>query len=122
MADTGMRGNGAEEVVLKRYLLGELPPDEQESVEKRLLESDPYFELLLAVEHELIEDYVSGDLREREQFERRLLFTAEQRGEVDFARALTQLAAVRRPSQSSTALAETWSWACLKARLSARRV
>lgn len=122
MADTGMHGNGAEEGVLKRYLLGDLPPDQQEQIEKRLLESDPYFELLLVVEHELMEDYVGGRLREREQFERRLLSTAEQRGDVEFARALTQLAAARRSTESSRALGANWSWASLKDRLVPRRV
>jgi len=117
MADTGMQ-----EGVLKRYLLGDLAPDEQEQIEKRLLESDPYFELLLVVEHELMEDYVGGRLREREQFERRFLSSAEQRGDVEFARALTQLAAARRSTETSRAPGGAWSWASLKDRLVPRRV
>lgn len=48
--------------LLRRYLLGELPEDEERSVEERLLRDDELAELAEAIESEILEDYARGEL------------------------------------------------------------
>jgi anti-sigma factor RsiW len=75
---------------LDRYLLGQLPSDEADRIEARLLAETGLFELAESVEDEIIDRYSRGELspEERRRFERRLL-SSERIGErVTFARAL----------------------------------
>ena len=75
---------------INRYLLGQLPREEAERIEARLLSETGLFELAESVEDEVIDRYVRGELspEERRRFERRLL-SSERIGErVAFARAL----------------------------------
>src|SRR6266542_4017989 len=60
---------------LRRYLLGELSPDEEVKVEERLLTDDGYKKRLETAEQGLIADYVREDLTEaeREMFEKHFL-------------------------------------------------
>lgn len=60
---------------LQRYLLGQLPEEEQRRLEERFFSDDECFEELLAVEDDLVYDYARDVLadRERELFERRFL-------------------------------------------------
>jgi hypothetical protein len=61
---------------VRKYLLGELPEEERERLEVRLLTDDSFYEALTAledeVEDELIDQYLDGELTEpeRENFER----------------------------------------------------
>ncbi len=48
--------------LLKRYLLGDLPGDEEEALEQRLFVEDGLFELAEALEAEVLEDYSRGML------------------------------------------------------------
>ncbi len=48
--------------LLKRYLLGDLPGDEEEALERRLLAEDGLFELAEALEAEVLEEYARGGL------------------------------------------------------------
>jgi hypothetical protein len=107
----------AGEATLRRYVLGDLPREEQDVVERRLLQSDAYFELLLAIEQDLLEDYVTGNLPQRETFERRLLATRQGREDADFLRTLKQLAVDRRRARGTEASYPGWSWSSLKERL-----
>lgn len=61
-----MRQKTQQEELMVRYLLGELPEEEQNRIEERFLNDNQYFEQLLAVEDALIDDYVCGELSERE--------------------------------------------------------
>jgi hypothetical protein len=115
-------GERAEEAVLRRYMLGDLPREQQEMVEKRLLQSDAYFELLLAIEQELVEDYVTGNLPQHETFERRLLSARQGREDADFLRALMRLAAARRAPPAPGSSHSGWSWSSLAGRLRPGRV
>ena len=77
-----------------RYLLGDLSEQEQIEVEDRAF-SDPYYlQNILAVEADLIDEYVRGGLLEnqRRQFETRFLASSERRQKVEFARALARVA------------------------------
>src|SRR5262245_55821110 len=75
---------------LKQYLFDELAPDEQTRIEERLLTDTDYTELLLVVEQELIDSYVSNEMsaHDRKRFEKNFLSTPERRRKLRLARAL----------------------------------
>jgi hypothetical protein len=75
-----------------QYLLGQLPDQEQAELEARYLADDVCFEELLAIEDDLRDAYVRGELseRDREAFEQRLLATPQQKQRQEFARSLRQ--------------------------------
>lgn len=60
-----------EQNAVRRYLLNQLSPSEQETVELRLLSDETFSEELQIVEDELIDDYLAGELSsdERARFE-----------------------------------------------------
>ncbi len=76
--------------LLKRYLLGELPVDEQRRLEEMFFSEAEAFERLTAIEDDLIDDYVCGDLsrRQRERFETYFLISPERRERLALAEAL----------------------------------
>src|SRR5262252_6743331 len=81
-------------VLLKRYLLGDLPEEQQVEIEERSFQDQGYVKLIEEVEVDLIDEYVRGGLndRERRQFEARFFASAERRRKVEFAK---NLAAIR---------------------------
>lgn len=83
-----------EESLLARYLLGDLTEDEQVQVENRAFADGNYMATLEAVEADLIDAYVRGELStpERLRFERLFLAAPSRRRKVDFARALASVA------------------------------
>src|SRR5262249_52331960 len=82
------------EKLIIRYLLGDLPDDEQIRLEDRAFSDHQYMQNVLAVEGDLIDDYLRGSLseHERRQFESRFLVSHERRQKVEFARALAKVA------------------------------
>ncbi len=90
------------EDVARRYLLGQLPDDEQTAVERDYLANDGAFEELLAVEDDLADEYASGRLsgEERRAFEQRITISPRIAEKVQFARALDSVAAgAHRPAR-----------------------
>jgi hypothetical protein len=89
-----MARDSVDETVLVRYLLGGLPEDEQVRVEERAFSDREYLDIIEAVEADLIDAYVRGELSasDRQQFERRFLASRERRTKVEFARALADVA------------------------------
>jgi len=81
--------------IMIRYLLRELSEQEQLQLEEQYFGDDGWFEQLLAIEDELIDDYVQSQLsrRERERFEKYFLTTPQRRERVEFAKALQRYAA-----------------------------
>lgn len=75
-----------------RFLLGELPEDEQERLERRVLEDGAAGESVAAVEDDLLDAYAAGELprRQRLAFERRLRASGSLRRRAAFARALAR--------------------------------
>ena len=75
---------------MAQYLLGQLPQEEQAELERRYLADDTLFEELLAIEDDLRDAYVRGELSrpDREAFEQRLLTAPSQKQEQEFARTL----------------------------------
>ena len=75
-----------------RYLLGEMPEDEQVAIERDYFVSDDAYEQMLIVEDDLAYDYVDGRLspERRTRFERTIGATERGRKNVVFARALLE--------------------------------
>lgn len=82
---------------LVRYLLGELSPSEQAELEAGYFADNSSFERLLAVEEELIDACVRGELsgRRRRELERRLSTSSEGRQKLRFAKELLRYAGER---------------------------
>lgn len=76
-----------------RYLLNELPEEDQVRFEDEYLENEALFEQVRALEDELIEDYINGYLAERERqlFERHYLASEQRRARVESARQLIHI-------------------------------
>jgi hypothetical protein len=90
---------------ISRYLLGQLPKDELDRIESRLMTENGLFDLAETVEDEVIDRYVRSELapEERRRFERRLL-PSERIGErVALARALAAHAGRRNTGRTERA-------------------
>src|SRR5262249_27652267 len=72
---------------IRQYLLGELSEPEQAAIESEYFANSERFEDISALENDLIDDYVRGNLAavEREHFERRYLSSPERRRRGQFA-------------------------------------
>ena len=90
-----MRSERVDEVLLVRYLLGNLTEEEQTRVEDRAFAEIDYFGAMEAAEVDLIDSYVRGELSQvdRRAFERRFLTSPARLSKVEFARALARVAA-----------------------------
>jgi hypothetical protein len=84
----------SDEELVRRYLLGDLPGDEQEAFETRLLSEDDLFELTEALEAEVLEDYARGGLApaQRERVEGYLAASPEGRLRLAVVRGLSAMA------------------------------
>jgi hypothetical protein len=82
------------EEIIARYLLGDLPEGQQTEIEDRAFTDEGLMQHILAVESDLIDEYVRHELRDsqRRQFETRFLASDERRRKVEFARALSAVA------------------------------
>lgn len=92
---------------ISRYLLGQLPQEEMDRIETRLLSETGLFELAETVEDDVVDRYVRGELspEERRRFERRLLPSERIRERVELARALAAHDRGRaRPDHGATVL------------------
>jgi len=78
------------ETLIARYLLGELPEEQQAEIEDRAFSDKNYLASITAVENDLMDEYASGELSaaDRQRFESRFLASAERRKRVEFAKAL----------------------------------
>jgi hypothetical protein len=91
---------------LARYLLAELPEDEQTRLEEEFFNSPEALERLAAAEDDLIDDYVDGSLvgDRRRRFEQRMSVSPARRQRLEFARDLARYAASRSPGEHSQGL------------------
>jgi hypothetical protein len=89
-----MENKPSNEGLIVRYLLGDLPEEEQAQVEDRAFTDHEYLQSLLTVENDLIDEYVRGALSdsERRQFEGRFLASPGRQQRVELARALARVA------------------------------
>ena len=98
------------EKLIARYLLGDLPEEQQVEIEDRAFADKEYLAFVTAVENDLIDEYVRRELSEtdRRKFESRFLASAERRKRVEFAKALARVpAAMERTVVSQPA---QWTW------------
>ena len=93
-----MDSERVDEDLLFAYLLGNLSEDEQVRLENRAFSDLDYLRALEAVEADLIDLYVRGELPEsdRRSFELRFLRSTERRKKVEFAMALACVTAEQR--------------------------
>ncbi|HEU4833169.1 MAG TPA: hypothetical protein VFS90_02100 [Pyrinomonadaceae bacterium] len=101
------------EKLISRYLLGELPEEQQVEIEDRAFSDQEYLASITAVENDLIDEYVRGELSgdARQRFESRFLASAERRKRVEFAKALrTVVSESTAPEKKLVQPATTWSW------------
>ncbi|MCI0352564.1 MAG: hypothetical protein L0Z53_24355, partial [Acidobacteriales bacterium] len=106
-----MKDERANEEMLERYLLGQLSEEEQQRIEQRFFDDEPYYQRLLEVEDELRCAYARGILprAQQEQFERRFLIFADERKRVELARdMLAELprVSVEEPRRPASRLSE----------------
>lgn len=95
-----MKQDAQQEMKLRRYLLGELPFEEQVLVEQRLFLDREYVELQQAVIDDLIDEYLVDELRgsEREKFVNHFLLLPEHGADLRVAEALKKYLAENTPA------------------------
>jgi hypothetical protein len=108
-----MKREGHNEERLVQYLMGQLRPEEQAALEEQYLADPDLHEELRATERDLIDQYVHGELSNRDQFERYFLASPRRRQKVEFARALMESAGrsqtVTVPTRSIAMRESRWS-------------
>src|SRR5262245_55733174 len=89
-----MRPGRIDEPLLLRYLLGELPEEEQVQVEDRAFSDPDFLVALETAEADLIDAWVRRDLpqSQRRAFEARFLNSPQRRRKVEFASDLAKAA------------------------------
>jgi hypothetical protein len=104
------------EELIARYLLGDLPEEQQTQIEDRAFSDQEYRRIISAVENDLIDEYVRSELSgiQRRQFEDRFLASADRRRRVEFARALTTLISevpateIKKETRAALSTPATW--------------
>jgi hypothetical protein len=106
-----------------QYLLGQLPEAECAELEARYFAEGSLFQELLALEAELRDAYVRGELsrRDREDFEKHLLGRDSQRQQQEFSEALRNHL-LRCPISSTTVISAAAGWKPFLQQLGKRRV
>lgn len=84
--------NFTEEKLLRKYLLGELPPERNSLIEERLFLEPEVMELALLVESELMESYLDGELTDQAAL-RLSLSSPEQQKTLTILKGLRKLSA-----------------------------
>jgi hypothetical protein len=94
---------GSDKTIIK-YLLNELSADDQARFEEAYFSDGSLYEQVRALEEELIEDYVKGDLPRHEHrlFERHYLASDERRARIEAARELVQVCSPKSLAQTAT--------------------
>jgi hypothetical protein len=113
--------NIEDEELLKRYLLADITQEQQQQIQDRLFVDADYFNHLLIVENEMIEDYALGHLPLSQvgPFEKHFLRSPERRRRLKVAQSLRDYAAhtdvapkgVERPRPRFS-----WNWLALNPR------
>jgi hypothetical protein len=87
---TDVNNQAGQTQMMRRYLLGALPESEQVALEQQFFADGEMLDHVWAVENELVDGYVRGQLSpaERQQFEQHYLASPGHRERVAFARTL----------------------------------
>ncbi len=88
-----------DEAVLRKYLLGDVSSEEQESVDLWLMSSEDGYELLEAAEDDLIDDVLAGRLQKQDldRFNSVFLNAPERQRKFQFSRAFRRVIATAQP-------------------------
>lgn len=91
-----------------QYLLGQAGPEDQSSLEERLVTESEFYDEVLIAEDELIDQYLSGELSEseRERFENYFLTLPERQSKVRFGRAFNTYVSSSEPLPDEEPLPE----------------
>src|SRR5262245_34635249 len=105
-----MRSERVDEVLLVKYLLGNLTEEEEARVEDQAFTDREYLSALEAAEADLIDAYVRGELSQadRRGFERRFLVSPRRRSKVEFARALAVVSSEAGPLAAAATQPPAW--------------
>jgi hypothetical protein len=102
-----MAGETSKDLRLTQYLLGQMSETERVEIEDRFFADDALFEYLAAIETELIDAYVRGELPEPDRL-RRLLGSPRLRARIAVARRLNERAVMfTAPAVSAAGPANT---------------
>lgn len=87
-----------DETRLRRYLLGDIEPQERAAIEQRLLSDRRYFNQLLWLEDALTDEYARGETgpAQRERFELYFLNSPQRLENLQFAEAFSKCQAAQR--------------------------
>src|SRR5689334_1730056 len=87
-----MKDQLLDEAVARRFLLGQLPPEEQGRIEESTSEDVDTFTFLETVEDDLIDEFIQGDLsaEEKQRFENHFLSLPGRRNNLQVSRVLQQ--------------------------------
>lgn len=87
-----MKDQPLDEAVARRFLLGQLPPEEQARIEELAFTDVDAFAFLESVEDDLIDEFIQGDLSaaEKRRFESHFLSLPGRRNNLQTSRALQQ--------------------------------
>jgi anti-sigma factor RsiW len=98
------------EQLIVKYLLGDLPEEQQIEIEDHAFQDKEYLAAITAVENDLIDDYVRHQLSdaERRKFEAKFLASAERRKRVDFAKAFAKVAAESTAPKTAAVIRPSW--------------
>jgi len=82
-----------ERSLIRNYLLGELPKAEVKKLEKQIIDSDEFFNQMLAEEEQMIDEYVYDRMtpEARKKFEESYMLTQEGREQVELAQSLIDI-------------------------------
>lgn len=102
--------------LIVRYLLGDLPEEEQVRLEDQAFADREFLRTVEDAENDLIDEYVHGTLTEveRQQFESRFLASAERQQKVEFARALARVTTATQGEAKQPAAAPLHWWDSLR--------
>jgi hypothetical protein len=76
---------------IRRFLLGMLDDTEHQRIEEHLISDRDFFEQVLIVEDELIDEYLDGSLSEKDEFRLHFLASAQQRRKLEVAHVIKAL-------------------------------
>jgi hypothetical protein len=104
-----MKQDIEEDIVIRKYLMGDLQQAEQLLVEERLFLDNEYFQMRQAVEDDLIDEYVYGELSpdERRRFEQYFLSTPERHEALKIAEALKHYISINSLPEAAPSAAVT---------------
>jgi len=108
-----MKQTDGNERVIRRYLLGELPEEEQTQLEEQYFADDNLYLELQTIERDLIDSYVRGKLSSADlkRFESHFLLSPQRHQRVEFARAFTEsISDTQLIPAPTTATKKSLSW------------